>query len=215
MAWHPAHLLFYASHELRQHPFRFLIKGKRYNWFTGTDPGEEEVCRRSWPGPVWDIGASVGKYTPMLAEANPNQTVYAFEPNLNSLYYLGYRTCQYKNVVIVPGALTLDGKPMKTSYDPNFHRPPTGPYGITFSPKEGIAKFGRPAFIKLDIEGLEYDMLERCGEDLRYSALIVEWHGVDLSNQPRTRPQMPFWHVTEAGPNHSLLVPREQPPAGG
>ena len=213
-AMHISHIMFYASHRVRQHPYRFLIKGKRYSWFTGTDPGEEAMCRRAWPGPVWDVGASVGKYTPMMAAANPSQTVYAFEPNLNSLYYLGYRTCEHANVVIVPGALTIDGKPLKTSYDPNFHKPPTGPYGITFSVAEALAKFGRPAFIKLDVEGLEYDMLETCGELLKHSALSVEWHDKDLANRPRTRPKMPFWHVSEIGVNHSQLLPREQPSRG-
>jgi FkbM family methyltransferase len=212
---HISHILFYTSHRLRQHPFRFLIKGKRYNWFTGTDAGEDEMCQRAWPGPVWDVGASVGKYTPMMAEANPSRTVYAFEPNLNSLYYLGYRTCQYSNVVIVPGALTIDGQPLKTSYDPNFHKPPTGPYGLSFSVAEMVAKFGRPAFIKLDVEGLEYDMLETCGELLRYSALIVEWHDFDHLQKPRTtRPKLPFWQVTEVSPHHSQLLPREPAPAG-
>ena len=52
----------------------------------------------------------------MMAEANPNQPIFAFEPNLNSLYYLGYRTAQYPNVTIVPAALSIDGKAIRTSY---------------------------------------------------------------------------------------------------
>ena len=131
------------------------------------------------PGPAPfgdDVGASLGKYTTLLAEANPNQQVYAFEPNLNSLYYLGYRTAKYPNVTIVPAALTIDGKPMRATYDPNMHNPATGPQGITFSAAEAIARFGMPAFIKLDIEGLEKEFLEKCGELFRHTTMIVEWH---------------------------------------
>ena len=206
----PLRFLFYLSHKIRNHPFRFLIRGDRFRFFSPTDPDEEALCRKSWPGPIWDVGASLGKYTPMMAEANPNQPIFAFEPNLNSLYYLGYRTAQYPNVTIVPGALSIDGKAIRTSYDANFHKPPTGPMGITFSVAEAIARFGRPAFIKLDVEGLEYEMMEACGELLRYTTLVVEWHWYTWE---RERPKMPFWRETEAGRCHTLLTPLEQAPA--
>ena len=196
--------LFYFSHYIRHHPFRFLIRGKRFKFFSPTEPAEEKYCSSSWPGPIWDVGASLGKYTPMIAEANPNQPVYAFEFNLNSLYYLGYRTAQYPNVTIVPCALTLDSKPMKITYDPNMHNPATGPNSITFSVAEAISRFGVPAFIKLDIEGLEKEMLEKCGELLRHTTMIVEWHPLVWNHE---YPEMPFWRVTKVSPNHSLLEP--------
>ena len=199
--------LFYASHYIRHHPFRFLIKGGRFKFFSPTDPAEEKYCSSAWPGPIWDVGASLGKYTPMIAAANPNQPVYAFEFNLNSLYYLGYRTAQYPNVTIVPGALTLDSKPMKITYDPNMHNPATGPMGITFSVAEAISRFGVPAFIKLDVEGLEKEMLEKCGELLRHTTMIVEWHPQCWNAE---YPAMPYWKVTKVGPDHSLLEPLER-----
>lgn len=205
-----AHFLFYASHRIRGHPFRHLIRGNRLLRFSPTDPDEDGLCRRSWPGPVWDVGASLGKYTTLLAEANPNQQVYAFEPNLNSLYYLGYRTAQYSNVTIVPAALTIDGKPMRATYDPNMHNPATGPQGITFSVEEAIARFGVPAFIKLDIEGLEKEMLEKCGKLLSHTTMIVEWHPLCWNNE---FPAMPYWRETKPSPRHSLLEPLERKPA--
>ena len=201
-----AHFLFYFSHRLRDHPFRILIRGNRLLFFSPTDPDEDGLCRRSWPGPVWDVGASLGKYTTLLAEANPNQPVYAFEPNLNSLFYLGSRTAKYPNVTIVPAALTIDGKPMRVTHDPNMHNPPTGPQGITFSVAEAIARFGTPAFIKLDIEGLEKEMLEKCGEMLRHTTMIVEWHPNCWNNE---FPAMPYWRETKPSPRHSLLEPLE------
>jgi FkbM family methyltransferase len=204
--------LFYLSHKLRHHPFRFLIRGKLSYFFSPTEPGEVEMCRRSWPGPVWDIGASLGKYTPMIAEANPNQPVYAFEPNLNSLYYLGYRTAKYPNVIIVPAALTVDSKFMRTTYDPNFHNPPTGPQGIAFSVTEAIRWFGAPAFIKLDCEGLEYELLARCAEQLRHTTILVEWHpeypeGKINPSASKFKPNLSYWRSTKVSPNHTLLEP--------
>jgi FkbM family methyltransferase len=196
--------LFYFSHYLRHHPFRFLTNEKLFGFFTPTEPGEEELCRRSWPGPVWDVGASLGKYTTMIAEANPDRPVYAFEPNLNSLYYLGYRTAKYPNVTIVPAPLTVDTKSVRASYDPNFHNPATGPQGIAFSVEEAIRWFGVPAFIKLDCEGLEKKMLEQCGELLRHTTMVVEWHPQEWNGE---YPPMPFWRVTKVSPNHSLLEP--------
>jgi FkbM family methyltransferase len=203
--------LFYFSHRLRHHPFRFLISGKLFSMFSSTEPGEEEVYRRSWPGPVWDIGASLGKYTVMMAEANPGQRIYAFEPNLNSLYYLGYRTARYANVVIVPAFLTVDAKVMPTTYDPNFNNPPTGPQGIAFPLEEAIRWFGIPAFIKLDFEGYEYEFLERCGPLLKNSALLVEWH-LDFDGKPnpgatKYKPDFSYWKATKVSPNHTLFEP--------
>ncbi|HUA64475.1 MAG TPA: FkbM family methyltransferase [Alphaproteobacteria bacterium] len=208
----PLKFLFYFSHRLRHHPFRFLIKGKMSKFFSPTEAGEEELCRRSWPGPIWDIGASLGKYTPMMAEANPNQRIYAFEPNLNSLYYLGYRTAQYKNVVIVPAPLTVDAKIVPASYDPNFHNSATGPQGIGFTVEEAIRWFGVPAFVKLDCEGLEYEMLERCATLLKDSTVLVEWHpeypeGVPNAAATKFKPNLSYWRSTKVSPNHTLLEP--------
>ena len=203
--------LFYFSHHLRQHPFRFLIGGKLFSFFSSSEPGEEEVYRRAWPGPIWDIGASLGKYTVVLAEANPNQRVYAFEPNLNSLYYLGYRTAKYPNVVIVPALLTVDARFAKTTYDPNFVNPPTGPQAIAFPLEDALRWFGVPAFIKLDIEGFEYEFLERCGPLLKNSTLLVEWHpvynGVPNSGATKYKPDFSHWKATKVSPNHTLFEP--------
>lgn len=204
--------LFYFSHYVRHHPFRFLLKGKGLSFFSPSEPAEEELCRRSWPGPIWDVGASLGKYTPMIAEANPNQRVIAFEPNLNSLYYLGYRTGQYKNVVIVPAPLTVDAKIVPASYDPNFHNPATGPQGIGFTVEDAIRWFGVPAFVKLDCEGLEYEMLERCAELLQHSTVLVEWHpeypeGVVNQAATKFKPNLSYWRATQVTPNHTLLEP--------
>ena|SRR5579862_191608 len=204
--------LFYMSHYLRHHPFRFLIRGRMSSFFSPTEAGEEELCRRAWPGPIWDVGASLGKYTPMMAEANPKQPIFAFEPNLNSLYYLGYRTAKYPNITIVPAPLTVDVTSMRVTYDPNFHVAATGPQGIAFTVAEAIRWFGVPAFIKLDCEGLEYEMLEKCADLLQHSTVLVEWHleypeGVPNPGATKYKPNFSYWKVSQPTPNHTLLEP--------
>src|ERR1051326_2784138 len=164
-----SNLLFSLSHRIRHHPIRFLVRGDRLCFFSPTVQAEEEICRRCWMGPIWDVGASLGKYTVMIARANPSQPVYAFEPNLNSLYYLGYRTAQCPNVTIVPCALAVESKSIRVSYDPDYQKPATGPFAVAFSVAEAITRFGVPAFVKLDCEGPEREMLERCGELLRHT----------------------------------------------
>jgi FkbM family methyltransferase len=162
---------------LREHPLRFFYSDSVLK-FLGSDQNSAELVffKQKWPGPIWDVGASVGKFTAMLAEANPDKTVYAFEPNLNSLYYLGHRTSRFANVVIVPCALTVDGGPFKTSHSADFFAAPTGPMAHSMSLAEAIAKFGRPAFAKFDIEGGEYSVFEEEPNSLIGSHLLIEWH---------------------------------------
>ena len=162
---------------LREHPIRFLYSDALLRLLGSNQNTRESVFfQQEWPGPIWDVGASVGKFTAMLAEANPDRTVYAFEPNLNSLYYLGHRTSRFSNVVIVPCALTIDGKPFKTSHSADFFAQPTGPMAHSISLSEAIAKFGRPAFAKFDIEGGEYSVFKDEPHCLIGAHLLIEWH---------------------------------------
>jgi FkbM family methyltransferase len=162
---------------LREHPIRFLYSDSVLR-FLGSKQNSEELVffKQRWQGPIWDVGASVGKFTAMLAEANPDRTVYAFEPNLNSLYYLGHRTSRFPNVVIVPCALTIDGKPFTTSHSADFFAQPTGPMAHSISLTEALAKFGQPAFAKFDIEGGEYSIFAEEPTSLAGSHLLIEWH---------------------------------------
>src|ERR1044071_7121559 len=88
------------SFQIRQNPFRFPFNDYFLNLIDILDADEMAVFQRRWPGPIWDFGASVGKYSKIMAQNNPDQKVYCFEPNLNTLYYLAYRTASLPNVVI-------------------------------------------------------------------------------------------------------------------
>ncbi len=150
-----------------------------------------------WDGPIWDVGASFGRHAYRLAAAG--HFVYAFEPNLNSLQFLGNNLVKYSNVVIVPCALTLDGLPMVGTFHPDFLAPSTGPKVATISLREALVKFGRPGLMKIDIEGGEYELLK--SPDLIGITMMIEWH--------REIPtQLEHWNLKTIDPTHSLLTPK-------
>jgi FkbM family methyltransferase len=183
----------------RNRPARMLCSN-RFDAIVHPGGWEPEVvrclCEGKWDGPVWDVGGALGKLAHRVAERHP---VYVFEPNYNMLYFLSYnlRTCG--NVVIVPCALTLDGKPFKASYEPDFHAPPTGPQAMSLSVAEALEKFGRPGVIKIDIEGGEYELLK--SDRLAGIPLLIEWHGPIPE-------RLPHWDLKTLDDSHSLLTPR-------
>lgn len=150
----------------------------------------------NWNGPIWDVGASLGRHAYRLAS---KFQIYAFEPNLNSLQYLGYNLKDCPNAIIVPCALTIDGKPMLGTVHPDFLAPCTGPKVATLSLQEALQKFGKPGLMKIDIEGGEYDMLKR--SELIGLTLLIEWHG----EVPK---ELPHWTIETIDPTHSLLRPK-------
>ena len=198
------HLAIRMNYWIRNHPSRWLYSDRFLSGYM--DNHEIEYFTRDWgDGVIWDVGASIGKYTTILAKSSPRAKIFAFEPNLNSLYYLGYRTANYGNVVIVPTALTVDGGLLKGSYDPNFSAPSTGPMLATISLREAIQKSGVPKFIKMDIEGGEFPIFESAEcQLLQQSTILVSWHP-QLVNKPI--PQVKGWKNTQLPDGLALLEP--------
>ncbi len=200
--------LMWLSWRLRSNPSRFLFNDRTFGAITGGERSEVEFLKRRWvvngTGIIWDVGASLGKYTCDIARANPNCKVFAFEPNFNSLYFLAHRTAKLTNVEIVPGALTADGRDLKGTYNPDFNAPPTGPWMPSFSLSEALAKFGKPAFIKMDIEGEEFRIFRESAELLRGVHLLVEWHTAFVKEQV---PPLKYWRITEISAGHTYLEP--------
>lgn len=154
------------------------------------------ILNGNWQGPIWDVGANVGKIAHHIAD---KFDVICFEPGLNSLYYLGWNTRNLPRVTVVPCALTLDGAPMQVSCDPNFFLEANGPKAMTISVDEAMAKFGKPGLVKIDIEGGEYEMLK--APALRSVPLLIEWH--------RGIPEdLPHWTIQPVDDQHSLLMPK-------
>jgi FkbM family methyltransferase len=197
-------LVIWLNFSVRRHPSRWLYTDRFLGKFM--DEKETPFFVRDWGRVViWDVGASIGKYTTILAKHSPNATICAFEPNLNSLYYLAYRTANCPNVVIVPNALTVDGSPMKGTYNPDFNAALTGPQVATISIKEAISKQGVPAFIKMDIEGGEFLIFESAeAEYLRPATILVSWHPQQAG---KPVPEVKGWKNSRLGNNMSLLSP--------
>ncbi len=198
-------LLMKLSFWMRQHPARFLYSDALFSLVDKSGEGEARLLNQDWKGSIWDVGASVGKYTTILAKANPDHLVFAFEPNLNSLYYLAYRVARLPNVVVVPCALTVDGEPFTTSYNADFFSPATGPKACSLSISEAVAKFGKPRFAKFDVEGGEYFLFEKEPEFFNNSALLIEWHKYKVN---RSIPPMAAWRYSDAVPEDELLATR-------
>jgi FkbM family methyltransferase len=196
------------SWTIRSHPARFLFTDGLFKRLARTDAEEAALLQRRWlktgTGSIWDVGASLGKFTCDIARANPNCRVYAFEPNLNSLYFLAHRTARFPNVEIVPAALTVEGRDMKGSYSPDFTSAPTGPLVPTYSLAEALQKFGRPVFIKMDIESEEFKIFTQQQELLKGIHMLVEWHTF-LTGEPI--PPLKYWRSTEISPGHTFLEP--------
>ncbi len=189
---------------IRQNPARFLFTDA----IVGSSVDEPEAdffSKNLGKVVIWDVGASIGKLTTIMAKNSPQATVFAFEPNLNSLYFLAYRTAKYNNVVIVPCALTTDGTTLTGTYDPDFNAPPTGPRVATISIAEGIAKSGVPQFLKMDIEGAEFAFFEsKESELLHRTTILVSWHP-QLANKPI--PTVKGWNNKALDHHLTLLTP--------
>jgi FkbM family methyltransferase len=197
----PLNLFHFVRLEISQNRLARWINSNSFYKMIRPGAWEPEVldclCNGKWDGPVWDVGACFGRHTFRIAE---HHSVYAFEPNLNSLQFLAYNLRLCPNAVIVPCALTADGKPMKGTYHADFMAPNTGPQVATLSLDEALRKFGRPGVIKLDVEGGEYDLLK--SDHLIGLTLLIEWH--------REIPtQLEHWDIKTIDPTHSLLTPRK------
>lgn len=183
---------------LRSHPSKFLYSGTVLSRFL--DPVEAPHIVKDHGGTVWDVGASVGKYTALLSHKNSNHTVYAFEPNFNSLFYLAWRTQHLQNVVIVPSALTAYGQIIPGTHNADFNAKPSGPKTSTFSIGEAVAKFGLPKFVKMDVEGAEYELTRhRDFALLQRATVLISWHaGIET---------VKGWSNTKVSEDITLLSP--------
>ena len=83
-----AGLAYKLSLAIRQNPFRFLFRDFFMNLTDPYTDTEVEFLKKNWQGNVWDVGASVGKLAPIMAVANPNHKVFAFEPNFKQVVEL-------------------------------------------------------------------------------------------------------------------------------
>ncbi len=145
-----------------------------------------ELMSRNW-GTVWDIGCNFGFYS-MMAARSGNRVI-AFDMSPLAVQMLE-RSCLLNHVAVttVAQALTLiprDYAAPDTSACTN--RCSDGGGGLrSIAYLEAAARFGMPAFIKMDIEGGEREFLESVEfqewiQDNRITLLAEMHHGYTLA----------------------------------
>lgn len=144
---------------------------------------------------VYDIGAYIGSLTALFAKkVGAEGRVIAFEPNPDSFSQLRINTAKYPNVtplnfgagrksekltMIASAHSRATGtveKTMKLERTTHCHRE----WSVQIVPIDDLKNLPPPDFIKIDVEGFEYPVLEGMKSTiLRHTpGLFVEIHGV-------------------------------------
>jgi FkbM family methyltransferase len=189
----------FTGQRLYLHSFRH----KNY-WFHGKnrEKGSMELFRELvHPGDiVLDVGANIGYVSLYFGTlVGDRGRVYAFEPGQNNLSYLARNVAQARNITIIPNALgeraetrpfhleNLTGqtnsflsefKTLEAAARSHFMTVETKSVpvqvlrGDDFVEKNGI----RPDFVKMDVEGFEYEVLKGLEKTICESrpAMMVE-----------------------------------------
>ena len=158
---------------------------------------------------LWDVGANVGVFS-LYAAARARCRVLAFEPSAANFHVLarnvqlnpGLRVDAYcvalagrtglgsmNLATTAPGmAMAQFGKPGEAS--PYWHAPVGATHGMVgFSVDDFIARFGAPfpTHVKIDVDGLEPDILEGAAATLRDPRLRAVMAEVSLTDDEARR----------------------------
>lgn len=184
----PAQTLFRTAHQLRQRRSLRRFVSQRYaSTFASLTASDIAI----------DCGANIGNITKMMA--NTGATVYAFEPNETAFAELRRRFSNHKNVFLHNTAVWdhndnvqlyqhVDDhtNPLKWSVASSLlatknNIDPTQSYTVpTIDLAAFILKLSKPvALVKIDVEGVEYDILNRLIETSaiqKIEKILVETH---------------------------------------
>ena len=133
------------------------------------------------PKVIIDGGANIGKYSLLIQNTNPQATTYAFEPVKETYEILTKNIEQYSNIVAIRKGLYKEETSMEINlFDSNTHSSIFDiNKGITESNKNTTielikgdsflndAKIDYVDFLKLDVEGAEYDAIVGFEESLK------------------------------------------------
>lgn len=145
-------------------------------------------------GIILDCGANIGISTLYFAINNPQSTVYAFEPDkiIFELLSKNIRDNQLTNVVINNQAvwtenceLSFSNKGSEASQIDTTGTSPTKVKAIQLS--NFLSQFEKIDFIKMDIEGAEYHVIQDCANQLyKVGNLFLEYHGTNAETDKLT-----------------------------
>jgi FkbM family methyltransferase len=168
---------------------------QRKIWYGCFEPAQVRVAaRRIRKGDtVMDVGANVGFYTLLFARlVGPTGTVHAFEPVLGDVLEGNLELNDYRNVVVHRTAVGAEHarlmltNPRAGDSTGNWQR--SGGSEGREVPQVTLDEYveERVAFVKVDVEGMEADVLAGLSHSLaagRVDALMVEMAG-DLLDEP-------------------------------
>lgn len=137
------------------------------------------ILRHEAEGVAVDVGANIGYCT--LSLADTCEKVYAYEPDPRSYKLLEMNAKKLSNVIIIPKAITADGKPVHISLakKPNLSSICIDGEGITVESVQLKDHLPEATFVKMDVEGAEIDIFAGCMEQLvgqEKIKLLVEVH---------------------------------------
>jgi FkbM family methyltransferase len=145
-------------------------------------------------GIILDCGANIGISTLYFAINNPQSTVYAFEPDkiIFELLSKNVQDNQLKNVVLNNQAvwtenceLSFSNKGSEASQIDTTGASTTKVNAIQLS--SFLSKFEKIDFIKMDIEGAEYNVIQDCANELhKVDNLFLEYHGTNAETEKLT-----------------------------
>ena len=141
---------------------------------------------------VIDVGAHTGRHAiPLAAKVGANGIVHAFEPipPIRSQLVQNLESSGVYNVVVYPFALAANPSPVQFHYIPNLPQEsgikPRHTYNAPADPPQLLNLFAHTlddilpnvdvAFLKIDIEGGELDMLNGAGRTLTIARPIVSF----------------------------------------
>jgi FkbM family methyltransferase len=171
-------LIHYADLQSFYYQARQIFKSKLYDFFSDVD---DPV--------IIDGGAHIGLASIYFSKKFPNSTIYAYEadPNIAKLLKENIKSFNLQNVKAFSKAIWKDDKGVffknsgdDSGYVYNFN---TGP-GIRVPSirLRNILEQNKIEFLKLDVEGSEYDVVEDCdGALTNVKKIIVEVHSFNTS----------------------------------
>ena len=144
-------------------------------------------------GVIYDVGAHAGIYSLVAAISAPTSVIHAFEPVPKNLEYLNehLKLNQALNVVVHPVAI---GRVSKMTFFALGHSSTTGRVSengdipiqqIQIDEEVKAGRLPPPQFIKMDIEGAEWEALLGAKDTLQkfHPQIFLATHGADVHRQ--------------------------------
>jgi len=141
------------------------------------------------PKLVFDIGANIGVVSSLLANIYPAAKIHCFEPEKENFDLLIKNTASYENIRALKVGLgnKTEDRILYSSTDEtnlggfsNFIKDGSESQTVNIVRMDKICQeVGTPDFIKIDVEGAEYEILSAIPDISKVKWITGELHGVD------------------------------------